>query len=295
MSTIQIIADSSSDIPNELLKKYNIDIIPFYVSFDEVNYFKEIEEISIQEFYNKLQSTNIFPKTSLPSVQDYINKFTNYIKQGKNIICICISDKFSGSYQAAVNAKNIVMDEYSNANIVIINSILATSVQGLLVLEAAKMVESEMSFDEIVHNIEKLKQTATVMFTVGTLEYLQKGGRIGKVSALAGNMLNLKPMIQLKDGELYPNGTVRGRKKSLKRVIEMTSDYFEKISEDYNDYQFCITTGTAQEEAEKVKEQFEESFGIKIDYPLFNVGVTIGTYTGPDPVGVCLIKNYNKI
>lgn len=292
MSDFQIISDSSSDIPLDLIQKYQINVIPFYVSFDKVNYLKENEEMSIDKFYNTLQSTDVFPKTSLPSVQDYISKFTYYLEKGLDILCICLSDKFSGSYQSAINAKNILEEDYEDANIVIVNSILATGTQGLLVLEAAKMKEEGKNLIEVADKLNQIKHTGKIMFTVGTLEYLRRGGRIGKVSALAGNMLNLKPIIQLKEGELFPYGTVRGRKKSLKKIIEITKEYFEQTNDSYDDYEFGIISGVCIEEAENVKVQLEEELNITIKYPIFKVGVTIGTYTGPDPVGICFIKKY---
>ncbi|TCT16801.1 DegV family protein with EDD domain [Natranaerovirga pectinivora] len=295
MSDFQVISDSSCDIPDEIVKKYNIEIVPFYVSFDQVEYYKEKVDISITDFYSRLTSEEVFPKTSLPSVQDYINVFTKYIKEGKDILCLCLSDKFSGSYQSAVNAKNILEEEYENAKISVVNSILATTGQGLLVIEAARMKEDGLSLEETLEKIEILKETARVMFTVGTLEYLQKGGRIGKAKALAGTMLNLKPLLVLKEGELFPYGTIRGRKKSLKKIIEMTKEYFEEIKENFNEYNFAVTTGTFFDEAVKVKEELEEELGVKLDNPIFSVGVTIGTYTGPDPIGICFVKKYEKI
>jgi DegV family protein with EDD domain len=295
MSDFQIITDSSCDIPSELTKEYQIEVIPFYVSFDQVTYYKEKEEMSIPDFYNTLQSENIFPKTSLPSVQDYMTKFTYYLEKGKDVLCICLSDKFSGSYQSAINAMNILQEEYPKANIKVMNSKLATTAQGIFVLEAAKMQRAGFEMDEVVRNLEQLKETGRIMFTVGTLEYLQKGGRIGKVSAIAGTMLNLKPLIVLREGELFPHGTVRGRKKSLKRIIEMTKEYFKESGESVDDYTFCLTTGTCFDEVEQVLKEVEAELKIEIEYPIFTVGVTIGTYTGPDPVGICFIKKYNRL
>ncbi|TCK97814.1 DegV family protein with EDD domain [Natranaerovirga hydrolytica] len=295
MSDYQIISDSSCDIPNEILEAYNIKTIPFYVSFDQEKYYKERVDISTEAFYSKLETEKIFPKTSLPSVQDYMNVFTHYIKEGKEILCLCLTDKFSGSYQSAINAKNIIDEEYEGAKITVVNSILATTAQGLLVIEAARMKKAGLTLEETTIKLEALKNTARIMFTVGTLEYLQKGGRIGKVSALAGTMLNLKPLIVLKEGELFPYGTIRGRKKSLKKIIDMTKEYFKEINEDYNDYNFALTTGNCFKEAVEVKTTLQEELNIKIDNPIFTIGVTIGTNTGPDPIGICFVKKYEKI
>lgn len=292
MHNFQIFCDSSCDTPEELLAKNGISIIPFYVSFDMENYYKEIVEMPIKDFYDKLTSEKVFPKTSLPSVQDYIEHFKTALDVGKDILCICLTANFSGSYQSAVTAKDILEEEYPDSKIIIVNSIQATSCEGLTVLQAAYMQQAGYTLEQTIERLEEIKPTSRIMFTVGTLEYLQKGGRIGKVSSLAGTILNLKPLIQLKDGELIPYGTIRGRNKSLDKVLEMVQEHFTATGESYDDYDFCVTTGTSMAEAEKFKKDLELLIGRTITYPLFTIGVTIGTNTGPDAIGCCFIKNF---
>lgn len=289
----QIFSDSSCDTPKELLESRDITLVPFYVSFDMENYHKENVDITNEEFYNKLTSDAIFPKTSLPSVEDYMNKFRTALDMGMDVLCICLTHKFSGSYQSAVNARNILEDDYPDAKIIIIDSIQATAGQGLLVLQAAAMKEAGYTIVENAARLEEIKHTARIMFTVDTLEYLMKGGRIGKVTSLAGTMLNLKPMIQVKDGELIPYSNVRGRKKALDKMLAMVKEYFDENHASYEDYDFCIANSLVQDEALAVKGRVEELIGREIPYPLFHIGITIGTNTGPGAIGVCFIKKYN--
>lgn len=292
MSDFVILSDSSCDLPDSLLKEYNIELIPYYVSFDQTTYYKEREEITLENFYYILRNQNVFPKTSLPSVDDYMKTFIKYIQDHKNIICFCLTSKFSGSYQAAVNAKNILEEEYPEAKIEVINSIQATAGQGLIVLQAAKMKKAGYSMEDIIKNIEVLKETARITFFVDTLEYLEKGGRIGKVSALIGGVLNFKPLIVVKDGELNPYGKIRERKKALRKIIEMAE---EIVQNNFDSYEFCIAEGDCIEEAEALKSMLEEEWNIKIDLPFFKIGTTIGTNTGPDTIGICFIKKYDHI
>lgn len=295
MKNIQIFTDSSCDTPDVILKQHDIIRIPFYVSFDKEHYYKEIEELSIADFYHKLTTEKIYPKTSLPSVQDYLNHFIDALEKDMDILCICLTAKFSGSFQSAMTAKSILLEDYPDAKIVVFNSYQATSCQGLTVLQGAYMKETGYSLEQIEEKLNVLKDTSRIMFTVGTLEYLQRGGRIGKVSSIAGTMLNLKPLITLKDGELIPYGTIRGRNKALTKVISMVQEYFEQTSESYEDYDFVITTGTSIEESEKMRTELESLIGKKIEYPIFTIGVTIGTNTGPDAVGCCFIKKFSAI
>lgn len=293
MGRFLICCDSSGDIPDKLVEQYGIRMIPFYVSFDKENYQKERVEISVESFYEKMNAEKIFPKTSLPSIEDYKAVFEETLKKGLDVLCICLSQKFSGSYQAAVNARNIVLEEHPEAKIAVIDSAWATSSEGLYILQAAKMQEAGYSFEDTVDKLEEIKTKGRIAFTVDVLDYLQEGGRIGKAAALAGKMLNVKPLILMKDGELIPYSNVRGRKKALEKIVEMTKEYFDETGENPRDYEFVMTQCEALEEALKVQEKVEEQLGIKMQYDPFLIGTTIGTYTGPKVVGICLIKKYN--
>jgi DegV family protein with EDD domain len=295
MKAYQIFSDSACDLPDSLLKEHDIKLIPFYVSFDQEVYYKENIEITKEAFYEKLAPKNVFATTSLPSVQDYINEFKQALKSGHDIICLCLTHKFSGSYQSAVNAKHILEEQYPEANIQIIDSIQATAAQGILLLQLAYMKEAGLSLVQIVEKLSKIKSTARIMFTVDTLEYLAKGRRIGKVVSLAGNMLDLKPLIQLKEAELIPYSNVRGRKKSLEKVCVMMEEYFEESKETPNDYDFCIANATTMEDALFLQRRVEEFIGRKITYPVFQIGVTIGTYVGSGGIGICFVKKYDSV
>lgn len=292
MKEYQIFSDSSCDLPGEFLMKYNIELIPFYVTFDQDTYYKEQAEIERVEFFQTLINKKVFAKTSLPSVQDYIHKFKPFLAKGIDVVCLCLSQNFSGSYQSAINAKLILQDKYPNSKIIVIDSAQATAGQGLLLLQMAYMKEAGYSLEECVHRLEQLKPTARIMFTLDTLDYLAKGGRIGRVISLAGDMLNLKPLIQLKDKELQPYCKVRGRRKSLDKILYMVEEYFKENNENYEDYDFCLANASTFEETAAVQKRVEELIGRTIEYPVFQIGVTVGTYTGPGAIGVCFVKKY---
>lgn len=290
MREFLICCDSSGDIPDQLIEQYGIRMIPFYVSFDKEHYQKERIEISVEDFYEKMTSEKIFPKTSLPSIEDYKAVFEETLEKGLDVLCICLTQKFSGSYQAAVNARSIVLEENPEAKIAVIDSAWATSAEGLYILQAAKMKEAGYSFEDTVSRLEEVKTKGRVVFTLDMLDYLKEGGRIGKAAALAGKMLNVKPLIMMKDGELIPYSNVRGRKKALEKVVDMAKEYFEETGDNPQDYEFVMTQCEALDEALKVQEKVEEALGVKMAYEPFLIGTTIGTYTGPKVVGVCLMK-----
>lgn len=295
MRDYQIFADSSCDLPQSLLSKYNIKLIPFYVSFDHENYYKENVDISNEEFYKRLSEKGVFPSTSLPSVQDYLSQFRQTLKDGKDLICLCLTQKFSGSYQSAFNAGQILEEQFPDADIRIVDSIQATAGEGLLVLQAAYMKEAGYSLEELNERLLQLRSTARIMFTLDTLDYLKKGRRIGKVAALAGAMLDLKPLIQLKDTELIPYSNVRGRKKALDKILDMVKEYFDEANEEPSSYDFCIANATTMDDALYLQAKLEAFLGRKLSYPVFQIGVTIGTYIGPGGIGICFVKRYDCI
>lgn len=294
----QIITDGSCDLGAELSKKIGVQVVPFYVSFDDERYVKEIEEIGVRAFYDRMVSEpKLFPKSSLPSVQDYINAFEPFVKAGVPILCICITSKFSGSFNSACNAKDILLESYQEAEIVVLDSMVNTVLQGLLVLQAASMKQRGASFIEIKESIEELKQTGRIFFTVGSIDYLVHGGRIGKLAGIAAGTLGIKPLIVLRDGEIYSSGIARGRVKSLKKVREQMWEYIENTTDDPDDYAIAVGYGYDKEEALGFKAKFEEE--MKIKYPkatgqieLLQIGATIGVHTGPHPLGFGIIKKF---
>ena len=294
----QIITDGSCDLNSELVKTKNLKVVPFYVSFDGEKYEKEMEEVDVREFYQKMvDNPEIFPKTSLPSVEDYVNAFTPYVQAGTDIICICITTKFSGSYNSASTAKDILLDDYPDARITVIDATVNTVLQGILVLEAVRMQENGLSYEEVIENVERIKSTGRIIFTVGNMDYLIHGGRVGKVMKVAVNALKIRPMIILKEGEIFPFGVARSRNKSMSKILEKTKSHFEEIGEAADDYKIVIGYGYDYEEAVEFKKMLLESLAeysnIK-DVEIFQIGATIGVHTGPYPIGVGLIRMFDR-
>ena len=156
MPNFIILSDSSCDLPENLKQEYNIDVVPFYISFDKENYLRENIDININDFYNKMTSEKIIPKTSLPSMEDYCNYFKKHLDNGLDILCFTLCSELSGSYQSAVNAANIMLEEYPDRKILVIDSKKATVAQGLLVIEASKMQKAGFSLEETYEKMEKL-------------------------------------------------------------------------------------------------------------------------------------------
>ena len=292
----KIISDGCCDLGKDIIEQYQLRIVPFCISFDEENYYKEIEEIGIREVYDRMvNNPDVYPKTSLPSVQNYIDVFTEYVEQNIPVICICFTPSLSGSYNSACNAKEIVCEDHPEAKIAVINSQAATVSQGLMVIEAGRMRQDGVSYEECVEILEKMKKTNRIFFTVGNVDYLKHGGRIGKLAELASSALALKPLITLVDGAIEASGIGRSRKKTIAKTIDLMDGYFAETGDSMEDYSYAVGFGYDMDEGKKFYKQVEDHIREKageIPVSLIQIGATIAVHTGPHALGIGCVKRY---
>lgn len=293
----RIVTDGSCDLPPELCKEKDIEVVPFYVSFDSENYQKEIVEMPIRKFYEQMVADpGTFPKSSMPSVQDYVDVFTPLIREGRAVICICITTKFSGSYQSAVNAREMLLESFPDARITVMDSTIDTVLQGIFVLEAARMQAAGVPFEKAVEELEAIKSTGRIFFTVGNIDYLKHGGRIGRLAGLAGSVLGIRPLITLKEGEIFSSGVARSRRKSLEKVYELLWQYIQEVNASPDEYSICVGYGYDMEEAEEFRKgavAFLNAKGYAVtdeEIPSYQIGATISVHTGPYPLGFGIVK-----
>ncbi len=290
-----IISDGSCDLPLELLAEKRVTMVPFYVSFDDEHYLKENVDIGVRDFYQQMvDRKGVYPKSSMPAVQDFVDAFTPYAEKKVPVICICITSKFSGSVQTAENARAIVLEEYPEAEITVIDSTVNTVLQGLYVLEAVELRDSGAGYGEAVKRLEEIKGTGRIFFTVGDMEYLKHGGRIGKVASVAGSVLGIRPVITLKQGEIFPSGIGRSRKRTTQKSLDLLTDYLGESKIGIECYSLALGFGYDKEEAEEYRRHVLETLRAKghaiESFPLFQIGAAIGVHTGPYPLGLGIIE-----
>ena len=290
-----IISDGSCDLPPELVQEKNVTVVPFYVSFDEEHYFKENVDIGIRDFYQQMvERKGVYPKSSMPSIKDYEEAFLPFAEAGIPVICICITTKFSGSMQSALNARDILREKYPQSEITVMDSTVDTVLQGQYVLEAVSLRDNGFSYQDTIARLEEIKSTGRIFFTVGNMEYLKHGGRIGKVAALAGSVLDIRPVITLKQGEIFPSGIDRGRKRTTKKALELLVEYLQESSLGIDCYSIVVGYGYDREEGLAFRDQAlstlqEKGYDIT-EMPVFQIGATIGVHTGPYPLGFGVIE-----
>lgn len=290
-----IISDGSCDLPTELVQEKNVTVVPFYVSFDDEKYLIEGVEIGVRDFYQQMvDQKGVYPKSCMPGIRDYVDAFLPFVKEKIPVICICITTKFSGSAQSALNARDMVLEDYPDAEITVIDSTVNTVLQGIYVLEAVKLRDSGASYADTVARLEEIKSTGRIFFTVGDMEYLKHGGRIGKVAAVAGSVLGIRPVITLMQGEIFPSGIGRSRRKTTEKSLELLVEYLKESSLSADCYSFAVGVGYDWQEAEEFRDHVIETlqqngFDVK-EIPIYQIGAGISVHTGPYALGLGVVE-----
>lgn len=294
-----VVSDGSCDVPEKTALKYGVDVVHFLVSFDGVDYKREGVELSLPELYRRMvEEPEVFPKTAAPSPEDFYEVFEKHAGQGEDILCVCISTKLSGSLQSAQIAAQMIKERFPGIRVAAVDSLCCTLMQAAYVLEACRMRDAGLSLERAEETLESLRSTGRILFTVGSLDYLRHGGRIGKVTEIAGTLLDLKPLITLQDGEIHSSGIRRGRKASLRGIAELLVSYLRACSCRPEDCRILIGYGHDEEEAEVLQkitaEKLREVYGAEYTFPIFRIGATIGVHAGPYSIGYGLIQKYKE-
>jgi len=289
----QIISDGGCDFTAEEIAKYDVGLVPFYISFDHENFLKEGVDITKEAYFKRLLSEKgLFPKTSQPSPQDYIDAYTPHLAAGKDLLVLTISSKLSGSHSSATLAANMIAEEYPDRKIVIVDSSSVTIGQGLILREIIKMRDNGLTLSHAAELAEKVKATTRGYFTLASLEYLKRGGRVGPTTALVGGILGLSPILQLEDGQVSQLDSVRGRKRALQLIEE---GMVAALKDETDNISLAIGHILSEEEAVAFKGNAEAALGMEITNPITEIGVTIGSHAGPGAIVFGYCRKYEAI
>lgn len=282
MNRIAIVTDSTADLPKEIAKENNITIVPLKVNFQDKNYTEGVD-ITNQEFYEKLENSIALPTTSQPSPSDFLLKYEELVQQGyDSIISIHISDKLSGTRQAAIIGASELTDKVKN--FIGYNSKQVGIATGLVTKVAAESVAQGKSFEQVLEDIDSAIEKMKIYVLVDTLKYLEKGGRIGKARALAGSLLSVKPILTMDDGEIVDKEKVRTRKKAILEIIDLV----KKHKEYYGSIRFVISHSMALEEAYKLDDSLYAELGVRSEF-ISEVGSVVGTHIGPGALFIAVL------
>ncbi|MBA1334872.1 MAG: DegV family protein [Firmicutes bacterium] len=272
MPKIKIVTDSTCDLPQDIVKELDITVAPLTVRFGQEIY-RDGVDITSEAFFYKLKNSKTFPTTSQVSVGQFTEIFEELSKDYDEIVGIFISSKLSGTYQSAVIAKNVL----GLQQIHILDSRAATLALGLMVMEAAKMAREGKDADEIKNRITYISDNLHTVIILGTLTYLQKGGRIGSGTALVGNLLNIMPILTFNNGEVKMIDKIRGKKRMIKWIM----NHMESLNIDLAGKSLGINYVGCDELVEELKQAISGRFKVS-EFIVGTVGSVIGTYSGPD-------------
>lgn len=266
---IKLICDSLCDVPKDVLKNNDIDVIPLTIIVDDKEY-KDSVDMTNKEFYKMMKEIKTLPKTSQATYMQFKEAFDKYACEYE-IVCIAGSSKSSGTYQSAMMAKNDTEGE-----IHVFDTLNLSLGSGQFVIKAAELKEEGLNAKEIVNELENLRESVTLLFVPDSLEYLKRSGRVSVTSAAIGNMLNLKPLFSVEDGNISLVNKIRGKKHVVHEMVELLKSKYETL-EDKN---ITIGCGDNEKDLETLKKELESIKAKNIF--ISQGGACICCHTGPD-------------
>jgi DegV family protein with EDD domain len=277
MSKTAIITDSTSDIPKDISKKLNIIVVPLTVIFEKENFLDDGKDITIDDFYKKIRSVKKLPTTTQPTPKDFIKVYSDILKEYDSIISIHISAKMSGT----INSAELAKKELPGKDIEIIDTGYVHLPLGFLAMRAGQLAKEGKSKKEILKNLSDLKPKIKVLIIPSTLEYLKKGGRIGKAKGLIASILEIKPILTLHDGEVSQFKTTRRWNQAKSELIQS----MKNMVKNPQDLVVSIGDSDAKEDAKEMEERIKAEFHPKKIYRV-DIGVVVGTHLGPGGLGI---------
>ncbi|MCI9627024.1 MAG: DegV family protein [Clostridia bacterium] len=281
MSKIKVICDSGGDIPKELAEKYQVTILPFLVEFGTESY-RDYYDIDSNSFFQKLAATKEMPTTSQITAEQFLQAYEQAVKEGYDtILYFALSSKASGTYQNAHLAKNMFLEEHQ-ADIEIIDSQAFAYVYGRIAQEAAEWALNGKTKEEIMTQVQYRLTHYDIAFVVDTLQYLKKGGRINPGVAAIGEILDIKPVLTIRDGLISMEEKIRGKKRVPAKLMKLLEK--KNITQAK---EVVVLHGSCPDTAAEYIDAMKETFGIARPQ-LVEVGPVIGVHTGPGVVAVVL-------
>ena len=275
MAKVKIITDSGSDLTLEEAKQYGIEILPFFINMNGREYRTGID-ITTEEFYRELKNCKEIPTTAQVAPEEIFNAFHKYTEEGFDVLYIALSSKATGVYNSALIAKNMVLEENPNAVIEVVDTQRFAYVIALSAIHAAKLADEGKDIANIKQAVEDFLEGYDVYAVAQTLKYLEKGGRINKASLVMGNVLDIRPMLSIRNGLMEAIGTIRGSKKIVSKLVKK----LEERGCDQTGKTMLIVNADMSQEAEEMKTLIEEKFAPK-EVLIRNIGPTITTHIGP--------------
>lgn len=280
--------DSTSDLPDNIIEKYDIDILPLRVYIDNKEYLDKIT-IKVEDVYHAMRK-GIYPKTSLPNPKETYELFKKYASKGIDFIYYSFSSKLSSTYETSYLIIEELRKEYPDVKMEIIDTKAGSFATGLVVLQGARLAKKGASFEDIVKASEEHIQHIEHVFTINDLSWLLKGGRISKSGAIIGKALNIKPILDVQEGKMVVIKKIRGRKRALNELVNLVQ---QRIKEFPNQI-IGITHADDLKTALEIKDMIIEKIGNNNNILIEKIGSVLGSHLGIGGVGVFFFNKKPK-
>ena len=280
---VKIITDSAVDLPKEIVKEYDIEVLPLLVLHGDTEY-QDGVTINALELYKNMREQKVY-KTAQISPGKFVEAFKKYAGKKEECIYIAFSSGLSGTYESSLMAKENLLTEFPEFQLDIVDTKCASLGFGLVVLKAAKLAKEGRSRAEIIETVEYYAKHMEHIFTVDQLEYLWRGGRVSRSKAFIGDLLNVKPILDVEDGKLIPIDKARGRKRLFSRMMEI----IEERGVDLAEQTIGISHGDDLEAVEIVKQMMREKFGCH-NFVVSLIGSAIGAHSGPGTLAIFFLN-----
>jgi DegV family protein with EDD domain len=282
MSKVAIVTDSVASLPEDIIRELDIHWVPYYIHRGK-EVWRDLVSIDRTSFYQWMVNASEIPKTANPSPADYANIYQEIAASGlREIVSIHITSKGSGAFQAACIARDMILERLPELKIEVIDSLNVSMCQGWMVIEAARTALAGASFEAVIAKVKSMIPISQMLQTADTLKYLYLGGRIGKAQHLMGSLLNIKPIISMREGVIVSLGQARSRR----RVYQLMVDKIEATVSSKGRIKIAYVHAAAREEVEKLKELVEARLNV-VESLMAELSPALGVHTGPGTAGVC--------
>ncbi len=275
---VKVVTDSVSDIPADIVKELDITVVPAYVRFGN-DVYKDGVELTTDEFFDRLLNGPEFPATSQPAIGDFSETYESIADGADGIVSVHVSSKVSGTFNSAQQGSGVAD---IGCPIEVVDTLQASMGSGLAAIEAAKAARDGASFQDVAAVAADAARKCQCICLLDTLEYLIKGGRVGKAQGMIGSLLKIKPMIILRDGEVDNFAKERTRRKAVTRLQRAAGEFGSVRS-------LAVMYSTSRDEAESLAETLRPA--VSGDTTIARFGPALGTYVGPNALGISLLTD----
>jgi DegV family protein with EDD domain len=278
---MKIITDSTADLPKELALKFDLEIVPLTIHLGDKSW-KDYYDVEPDEYYELLKKSSAFPTTSQPTPQDFVNAYTPFVEKGEPVLSIHLSSRLSGTFQSALLARS----QFPEARIEVVDSVQASFALSMIILICAEKAKQGASLESVADFARQIGEQTETYFSVDSLEYLHRGGRIGKAQAFLGTLMKIKPLLKLVKGEVQPVEKIRTRDRLLNRFVEMV----EQAVQDSSRLLLAVAESDNGEVMSALLERLEKIPGVSMVFR-GKIGGVITSHVGPGALGVAFVKD----